>query len=135
MDKRILWVDDDAHEIESLIHPLKQYGFEIIVALDGKDALHLLEKERIDLIILDLFLKRPDSKGNYKKDYWKFKDLEGVIFAELIKKNRSQIPVLIFSVYSEGDRVIKRLKDCGINEFFLKPDSRLLIERCKVLLT
>jgi two-component system alkaline phosphatase synthesis response regulator PhoP len=61
MSQRILVVDDD-HEITRLLRAsLEQAGYQVFVAYDGERALHILRRERPDLVVLDLML--PDRDG------------------------------------------------------------------------
>ena len=53
---KIMIVDDDVHISEMLCENLHMEGYEVIVAYSGTEAKMLLEKERPDLILLDLML-------------------------------------------------------------------------------
>jgi CheY-like chemotaxis protein len=57
-DERILLVDDDRNVRELGEEILKKFGYEVLTAEDGEQALALYEKEagRIDLVILDLIM-------------------------------------------------------------------------------
>jgi two-component system, OmpR family, response regulator len=58
---KILIVDDDPH-IRKLIRViLSDEGFTILEAEDGKDALSLLDSEKVDLIILDIMMPNMDG--------------------------------------------------------------------------
>jgi two-component system alkaline phosphatase synthesis response regulator PhoP len=59
--QRILVVDDDRQVVRLMRSYLEQAGFEVLVAYDGETALHLLRRERPDLLLLDLML--PDRDG------------------------------------------------------------------------
>jgi two-component system alkaline phosphatase synthesis response regulator PhoP len=61
MAQRILVVDDDREIARVLRAYLEQAGFQVLVAYDGERALHLLRRERPDLVVLDLML--PDRDG------------------------------------------------------------------------
>jgi two-component system alkaline phosphatase synthesis response regulator PhoP len=61
MAGRILVVDDD-HEIVRLVRTyLERNDYEVLVAYDGEMALHILRRERPDLVILDLMLPGRDG--------------------------------------------------------------------------
>jgi putative two-component system response regulator len=51
----ILIVDDTATNIDILIEYLDS-RYEILVALDGKNALEIINEEKIDLILLDIVM-------------------------------------------------------------------------------
>ena len=59
--KRVLIVDDEKEFLLIIGQKLKDAGFSIIAATDGKGALSLAKKERPDAIVLDIVL--PDIDG------------------------------------------------------------------------
>ena len=61
MAQQILVVDDDPEIVRLVRGYLEQGGYRVLVAYDGETALHLLRRERADLVILDLML--PDRDG------------------------------------------------------------------------
>jgi two-component system alkaline phosphatase synthesis response regulator PhoP len=61
MEQRILVVDDDREIVRLLRASLEQAGYQVFVAYDGETALHILRRERPDLVVLDLML--PDRDG------------------------------------------------------------------------
>lgn len=60
-EKRILVVDDDENICRLLKMYLANEGFQIFVAYDGAKALEYVEKEKIDLIILDVMMPVMDG--------------------------------------------------------------------------
>jgi two-component system alkaline phosphatase synthesis response regulator PhoP len=54
-------VDDDAQILRLLRAYLAQEGYEVLAAYDGEEALHVIRRERPDLVLLDLML--PDRDG------------------------------------------------------------------------
>lgn len=61
MAQRILVVDDDRDIVRLVQAYLKQSGYDVLVAYDGETALHILRRERPDLVILDLMLPARDG--------------------------------------------------------------------------
>lgn len=61
MAKRILVVDDDKEIVRLVRAYLEQDGYQVLAAYDGETALHILRRERPDLMVLDLML--PDRDG------------------------------------------------------------------------
>ena len=59
--QHILVVDDDQEIVRLMRGYLEQAGFAVQVAYDGATATHILRREEIDLVILDLGL--PDQDG------------------------------------------------------------------------
>ena len=60
-EKRIMVVDDDENICRLLKMYLANEGFQIFVAYDGAKALEYVEKEKIDLIILDVMMPVMDG--------------------------------------------------------------------------
>ncbi len=61
MAQRILVVDDDREIVRLLRAYLEQAGYPVLVAFDGESALHLLRRERPDLVVLDLMMPERDG--------------------------------------------------------------------------
>jgi two-component system alkaline phosphatase synthesis response regulator PhoP len=61
MSHRILVVDDDREIVRLVRTYLEQSGFEVLTAYDGETALHILRRERPDLVLLDLMLPGRDG--------------------------------------------------------------------------
>ncbi len=60
-NERILVVDDDKEIVRLLRSYLEKEGFQVLVAYDGDSALHILRRERPDLLLLDLMLPNRDG--------------------------------------------------------------------------
>ena len=59
--RQVLIVDDEAHIREVLARYLEAEGFSVVEASDGPSALHIMEKQAIDIIVLDLLLPGMDG--------------------------------------------------------------------------
>ncbi|WP_416296249.1 response regulator transcription factor [Paenibacillus illinoisensis] len=107
MEKRILLVEDD-NDINLLIEEqLKQDHYSVAAARDGEEALALFQKEKFDLILLDLML--PKVSG-----------------MELLKHIRetSKVPVLIIS--AKGSDLDKAMGlGFGADDYISKPFSMI----------
>ena len=57
----IMIVEDDANQRKLMGAVLEQYGYNVIQAFDGVDALDQLDKKHVDLIILDIMMPRMDG--------------------------------------------------------------------------
>jgi len=59
--KRILVVDDD-HDVRNILGTvLRQKGLDVTVAVDGRQALDLLNDQRFSVLILDLLMPEADG--------------------------------------------------------------------------
>lgn len=116
---RILVVDDDQKNVE-LMEAYLSPDYEMIPAYRGKEALEILEKEEIDLVLLDVMM--PDMKG-YEVCV-KLKENENTQF----------IPVIIVSALSRRKDRIQGL-EAGADEFLTKPIDQIELKtRVKSLL-
>lgn len=61
--KRIMTVDDSATIRQMVSLTLRDAGYEVITAVDGRDALERLSKEPVDMIITDLNMPHLDGIG------------------------------------------------------------------------
>ena len=57
----IMVVEDDANQRRLMSTVLEQYGYTVVQACDGIDALDQLEKNHVDLMILDIMMPRMDG--------------------------------------------------------------------------
>ena len=117
MNNRILVVDDEK-EIRDLIEIyLKNDGYEVIKASCGAEALEIVGKEDIDLLVLDIMMP----------------GIDGMELCRLIRKN-SNIPILMLSAKSENMDKIQGILT-GADDYMVKPfDPLELTVRIKSLL-
>lgn len=111
---KILIVEDDMSVHKILEEILKQEGYETLNAYSGTEALILLEKDNVDLVLLDLML--PGLNGE-----------------EIIKKVNN-IPIIVLSAKVSSDDKVNCLLS-GANDYITKPfDSKELLARIEVQL-
>ena len=118
--KTILLVDDEPDLLESLAIRMKASGYNVLMAIDGLDALKKARTLNPDMIILDLMLPKMDG---YK-------------VARLLKFDGrySHIPILILS--ARGQDLDKDMaKNAGADDYMVKPfESSDLLSRTERLL-
>lgn len=104
----ILVVDDSRAIREMCKSVFEIRNYSISLASSGKEALELIENERIDLVILDLFLP----------------DVHGLEILYKIRENSQNLtlPVIALSSTLNNDHIAKVLKH-GANDFINKPFS------------
>lgn len=117
MTHKVLVVDDDP-EIRDVVHIfLRNEGFTIFEAEDGLQALQILNRERIDLIILDVMMP----------------NLDGIKACFKIRET-SNIPIIMLSAKAEDIDKITGLTT-GADDYVSKPFNPLeLIARVKAQL-
>ena len=110
----ILVCDDDKEIVEAIEIYLTQEGYHILKAYDGIEALDILEKEDVHLLILDVMMPRLDG-----------------IRATLKIREKNSIPIIILSAKSEDADKILGL-NVGADDYVSKPFSPLeLVARVK----
>lgn len=114
---KILIADDDPDLLGVTAFALQQAGFLVIKAKDGAAALEAVIREEPDLAVLDINMPR----------------MSGFELAQKIRE-RSQMPLIMLTVRSEEEDVIRAL-GLGADDFLTKPFSpRILIARIRALL-
>lgn len=110
----ILVCDDDREIVEAIEIYLTQEGYQIFKAYDGQQAIDLLEKEEIHLLLIDVMMPRLDG-----------------IRATLKIRETSSIPIIILSAKSEDADKILGL-NIGADDYITKPFNPLeLLARVK----
>ncbi len=73
--KKILVVEDDESQRILYRDELLEYGYEVILAANGKEAVNYLIKGRPDLIILDIVMPEMDGMETLARIINKFHDI------------------------------------------------------------
>lgn len=110
----ILVCDDDREIVEAIEIYLSKEGYNVIKAYDGLEAIEILKKEDIQLLLIDVMMPRLDG-----------------LRATLKIREKSGIPIIILSAKSEdSDKVIGL--EVGADDYITKPFNPLeLIARVK----
>lgn len=115
--KKILIVEDEIRFVEIIKDYLEYGGYDVFVAMDGKEAIEIFKEQKLDLIILDIMLPK----------------LDGFMVCEFIRK-RSFVPIIMLSALSEEENKLKGF-ELGIDEYVTKPFSpKVLLARVNNLL-
>jgi two-component system KDP operon response regulator KdpE len=101
--KRILIVDDDPAILRLLSTNLKARGYEVTTATDGEEALEAVQKDFIDLMILDLMMPK----------------IDGIEVCRRIRE-WSDIPIIILSARGDENDKVKCL-ELGADDYLTKP--------------
>ena len=115
MDPYNILVADDDQEIRNAIEIyLNHEGFQVLKAKDGAEALDMLAKNEVHLILMDLMMPNMDG-----------------IQAILTIRQEKQIPIIVLSAKSEDKDVVLGL-NIGADDYITKPFNFLeLIARVK----
>jgi CheY-like chemotaxis protein len=111
-DKRILLVDDDPDILTSMQAVFEPTGATVDTANNGNKAVELTEKNRPDLIVLDMML--PGRSG--------FLVMEKIQQEKSkAKKPRNSPPYVIMITGNQGARHKMYAESLGVSEYFTKP--------------
>ncbi len=115
---QLLVVDDDKNIRRYLSAVLTHAGYKTFSTISAKEALHIMEKHKIDLIILDIMLP----------------GMDGYAFAELLRDCSNDIPILMLSA-KQMPQDIKQGFLSGTDDYMTKPvDEEEMLLRIKALL-
>ena len=104
---KILVCDDDKEIVEAIEIYLSQEGYKVLKAYDGEEALKLLDKHKVDLLIIDVMMPRLDG-----------------IRATLKIREKQNMPIIILSAKSEDADKILGL-NVGADDYMTKPFNPL----------
>ena len=118
MSKTVLIVDDEQIVVEIAKRKLQEFGYEVMTAYNGEEALAQLNQKVPDLILLDV--QMPKMNG----------------YTFIVEKNKTpayvNIPVIVLTAYNEMEPLFKRY---AVRAYLLKPLKlqELLDEVAKVV--
>lgn len=114
----VLLVEDEKILAEMYKDKFESEGIKIILAFSTEEALEALQKERPDLILLDILLPRQN----------------GIAFLQKFQtmKNQKDVPVIAFSNYDDP-RTKKEALELGAKEYIIKTNytPREIVEKVK----
>ena len=115
---KVVVVDDDARIRDLLRRYLSQEGFEVMVAEDGKNLNRILQREAVDLIVLDLMLPGED----------------GLSICRRLRAANDRTPIIMLTAKGEDvDRIVGL--EIGADDYLGKPfNPRELLARVHAVL-
>ncbi len=119
----ILIVDDDPDVLTAVKLLLKTEAQEIITEKNPENLNWLLQRNQVDLVLLDMNFNSAINTGN-----------EGLYWLRKIKEWKPNVCVIMITAYGDIDLAVRSLKE-GANDFVVKPwHNEKLIETIKELL-
>lgn len=117
-DINILIVEDEQRLAEILKKQLEESGFSVEIAFDGYIGKQLVEKNKYNLIILDINLPL----------------INGYDLCKEIRKTNSNIPIIMLTAFGTPENKIAGF-DAGADDYVVKPfDFRELLARVNVFI-
>jgi two-component system, OmpR family, alkaline phosphatase synthesis response regulator PhoP len=105
--RTILVVDDDPRTVEIIRLRLENDGFVVLIASDGEEALAMAQRERTDLIVLDLMLPL----------------IDGLDICHILRvEGESNVPIIMVTARSAEDDRLRGLES-GADDYVIKPFS------------
>lgn len=120
--KRILVVDDEEDIVYLLREALQDEGYQTFGAYNGQEALEIVQKEKPDLILLDIMMPK----------------IDGYSLNQQLKKHQEthNIPVIVISGRGQLRDLFLLNQEAPIADFLEKPfPVKLLLEKIEQVLT
>lgn len=102
--KHVLVIEDDADTLELIEAYLKQNEFRVSTSSSVEDALHLMEKQTVDVAVTD----------------WNFLGMSGLDFIQSMKSKNPQLPIILITSKGRSDFALQAISS-GAYDFLLKP--------------
>lgn len=118
---RLLVVDDEEPNRDLLSRRLRKAGFDVECASSAREALEVLEREQIDLVLLDNMMP----------------EMSGIDLLKLLRatQSASDLPVIMVTALNDSGRVVEALSN-GANDYVTKPiDFPVALARVESQLT
>jgi CheY-like chemotaxis protein len=116
----ILLVDDEPDICESLKEILEATlpGVRVLTTNGGREALELLGRERVDLIIAD----------------YKMPGMDGLEFLREAQRRQPKVPRIMITAYPDLELAIKAINEAGVHRFVRKPIEPEISDYVRVVL-
>ena len=118
--KKILIVDDEPDILRLISLRLRKLGYDVLTAVDGKEALDATRNENPDLVLLDLLIPF----------------MNGAEVCEQIKNDKTlkHIPIILFTAHSDT-MTAEKAKKLGAEDYIIKPfDPEELTDKVEEIL-
>ncbi len=103
---RILLIDDETDFLELMKNRLEKRGFSVICADSGEKGLELIEKEEVDVAVVDV----------------KMPGMDGLATLEALRRVVEDLPVLVLSGHADTQTAMSCIER-GAADYLLKPVS------------
>jgi putative two-component system response regulator len=117
---RVLVVDDDPRNVKLLEVLLRPLSYDVLKAYGGEEALSLMSRQDVDLVLLDLMMP----------------GMDGYEVCRRIKGSEAtrMVPVIFVTALDDVESKVKGI-ECGCDDFLTKPPNKVeLIARAKSLI-
>jgi two-component system, OmpR family, alkaline phosphatase synthesis response regulator PhoP len=117
MMKKLLIVEDDKDFLWILRQSFNNHGMEIFYAVDGQEGLEKADKERPDLIMIDILLPK----------------MNGIEMAKAIRKKGVDSQMIFLTNFKDAEHISQALDAVGETDYIVKSDMRIddIVDRVK----
>ena len=117
INKKTLIVEDDKDFLWILRQSFDNKFFSVVYAMDGEEGLAMAEKEKPDLIIIDILLPKMD----------------GIAMAKKIKEKGVKSQIIFLTNLKDPEHVSKALDAVGETDYIIKSDMHIdaIVDRVK----
>ena len=118
-DKNILIVEDDTKLSQAIAGSIREQGFTVFESSSPMDAMGLLGKERIDMVLSDIQFDKATLSNDVISD--------GYQFLDAIKRKYFTLPVILMTAYGTIEKAVTSIQN-GACDYLVKPfDANHLI--------
>lgn len=104
MKGNLLIVDDEALILDNLSHLLEDYADDIFITLNGREALKIIDENKVHCVICDLNMP----------------PMSGLELIEAVRKKGIQIPFIFYTAFA-NQQMIAKVSQYGTFDFLQKP--------------
>lgn len=107
--KKVLIVEDDKDFLWLLRQGFDNQDFSVLYALDGEDGVAQAEKEKPDLIVMDILLPK----------------LDGIAASKKIREKGITSKIIFLTNFKDAKHITEALEAAGETDYMVKSDVRL----------
>ena len=118
INKKVLVAEDDLDFLSLLCKIFSSSGFDVVYAKDGEEALSVIEKEKPDLIILDILMPK----------------IGGIEVAKKLKESDDKTPLMFLTNLKDMTHIASAMESSRPNsDYIVKSEMRLedIVTRAK----
>ena len=109
---RVLIVEDDATLRSALCDTIEFGGYQVLNACNGKDALSMLERESVDIVISDVQMD----------------EMDGTELLQVVRKRKPQLPFVMMTAHGSVQHAVQSMRD-GATDYLQKPfEAQVLLD-------
>ncbi|MDO8486102.1 MAG: response regulator [Candidatus Staskawiczbacteria bacterium] len=116
-NKKILIIEDDKDFLWILRQGFENQGIKIVYAQDGEEGLTMAEKEKPDLMIIDIMLPK----------------IDGITLAKKIKEKGIKSKMIFLTNLNDAEHMSQAIEVAGETDYILKSDLHIeqIVSRVK----